>query len=260
MRDFRDAKAMADSLRKALHKQGWTATHSQSLELIAKAFGRENWNVLAAAIDAAHRPRPAASSWSPGEVIVDRNVHHGVVTHASAAIVVEDQPLRLILFKPLGAEMQTSHVDWATGAWDGPHPQLRHTSDALTILTPGASHSVTLMFHGGGGPFLCWYVDLVDPFRRTPGGVVTYDRALDIVIGPDKRWAWKDEDHLARTIELGWITEGRSRALYREGETVIEAAQNCRPPFDDRWTTWEADPTWPMPTLPGDWAFVPSFG
>ena len=259
MRDFRDAKAMAESLRKAMHKQGWAATHSQSLELTAKAFGLENWNVLAAAIEAAHRPRPAATSWLPGETIVIRDVHGGKVTHASAAIVVEDRPERLVLFEPLGGDMRTSRVDWSTGAFDGPHPQRRHTTDRLTIGTPAASHAVSLMFHGGGGPFLCWYVDLQEPFRRTPGGIVTCDQSLDIVIGPDKRWRWKDEDHLARSVELGWITEARARDLYREGEAVIEAARSGRPPFDERWTTWRADPTWGTPFLPDDWADVPSF-
>lgn len=265
MRDFRDAKDMAESLRKALAKQNMAVSHSQSLELVARAFGLDNWNVLAAAIEAAHRPRSAATSWRPGETIVIRDVrqsgpHQGIVTHASAAIVVEDRPTRLVLFEPLGADMRTSHIDWATGARDGPHPQTRHTTDRLTISTPGASHAVSLMFHGGGGPFICWYVDLQEPFRRVPGGVVTCDQALDILIGPDRQWRWKDEDHLARMVELGWITEARARALYREGETVIEVATKGAPPFDDRWTGWRPDPTWAVPTLPDDWALVPSYG
>jgi ClpX C4-type zinc finger/Glyoxalase superfamily protein len=59
MRDFRDAKAMARSLRDALKVKAVETTHSESLELIAKAFGCENWNVLSAKIDAA---RPGAGS------------------------------------------------------------------------------------------------------------------------------------------------------------------------------------------------------
>jgi hypothetical protein len=31
----------------------------------------------------------------------------------------------------------------------------------------------------------------------------TTDRALDVVVGPDGRWRWKDEDDFARAIELG---------------------------------------------------------
>jgi hypothetical protein len=53
MRDFRDAKAMAHALRDALKNRAAEITHSESLELIAKAFGYENWNILAAKIEAA---------------------------------------------------------------------------------------------------------------------------------------------------------------------------------------------------------------
>jgi len=52
MRDYRDAKPMAQSLRKALAAIGLAVTHGQSLELIAQAFGLENWNTLCAKIDA----------------------------------------------------------------------------------------------------------------------------------------------------------------------------------------------------------------
>jgi len=57
MRDFRDAKAMAQSLRQALSDRSVTFTHSDCLELISKAFGFDNWNILAAKIQAA-RPQP----------------------------------------------------------------------------------------------------------------------------------------------------------------------------------------------------------
>jgi hypothetical protein len=50
MRDFRDAKAMARTLRAALAAKGLTITTSQSLELIAQAFGVADWNTLAAVI------------------------------------------------------------------------------------------------------------------------------------------------------------------------------------------------------------------
>jgi Glyoxalase superfamily protein/Clp amino terminal domain, pathogenicity island component/Bacterial translation initiation factor IF-2 associated region len=50
MRDFRDAKAMARTLRAALAAKGLKITISQSLELIAEVFGVADWNTLAAAI------------------------------------------------------------------------------------------------------------------------------------------------------------------------------------------------------------------
>ena len=39
MRDYRDAKAMAQTLRQALKERTVALTHSESLELIAKVLG-----------------------------------------------------------------------------------------------------------------------------------------------------------------------------------------------------------------------------
>jgi hypothetical protein len=58
MRDFHDAKIMAKGLRRCLAGRGLELTHSQSLEAIAQAFGYDNWNILAAKIEAS-RPAPA---------------------------------------------------------------------------------------------------------------------------------------------------------------------------------------------------------
>ena len=68
MRDFRDAKTMARSLRDALKAKAVETTHSDSLELIAKAFGFDNWNILSAKIEAAERHAGGESpSSSAGE-------------------------------------------------------------------------------------------------------------------------------------------------------------------------------------------------
>lgn len=47
-----DAKAMARALRNALGDKQVTLSHSECLEIVAKQFGAENWNVLAARIEA----------------------------------------------------------------------------------------------------------------------------------------------------------------------------------------------------------------
>ena len=65
MRDFRDAKAMAHSLRDALKAKAMEITHSESLELIAKTFGYENWNILSAKIDTA-QPRSGSTAGQQG--------------------------------------------------------------------------------------------------------------------------------------------------------------------------------------------------
>jgi ATP-dependent Lon protease len=54
MRDFRDAKAMAQTLREALNVKSVSLTHGESLELVAKILGFRDWHVLAAKIRASH--------------------------------------------------------------------------------------------------------------------------------------------------------------------------------------------------------------
>ena len=52
MRDFRDAKAMAQSLREALSQRHINVTNSETLELVSKMLGFSDWNTLAAFINA----------------------------------------------------------------------------------------------------------------------------------------------------------------------------------------------------------------
>ncbi len=53
MRTFRDAKAMAKSLRAALADKQIALSHGECLELVARQFALDSWNVLSAKIDAA---------------------------------------------------------------------------------------------------------------------------------------------------------------------------------------------------------------
>ena len=61
MRDYRDAKAMAQTLRQVLKEKSVSLTHSESLELIAKVLGLADWNTLSARIDAAPKAGPTAT-------------------------------------------------------------------------------------------------------------------------------------------------------------------------------------------------------
>jgi hypothetical protein len=53
MHTFLDSKAMAKALRKALAERAIEVSHSDSLELVARQFGLDNWNMLAARIEGA---------------------------------------------------------------------------------------------------------------------------------------------------------------------------------------------------------------
>ncbi|MBR1121752.1 LON peptidase substrate-binding domain-containing protein [Bradyrhizobium lablabi] len=69
MRDFRDAKAMAQTLRHSLVQKSLTISHSESLELVSKMLGAADWNTLSALIQAGRREGaalPAAAPVVPG--------------------------------------------------------------------------------------------------------------------------------------------------------------------------------------------------
>jgi len=72
MRDFRDAKAMARTLRQALAAKGVRLTNSEALELVARQLGARDWNTLAAEIAAAETPEPAAAAPPPPALAPDQ--------------------------------------------------------------------------------------------------------------------------------------------------------------------------------------------
>jgi uncharacterized protein len=68
MRDFRDAKAMAQTLREALKMKSVSLTHSESLELVARILGFHDWNVLSATIQSEVQPTANPGSTIPATV------------------------------------------------------------------------------------------------------------------------------------------------------------------------------------------------
>lgn len=65
MRDFRDAKAMAKTLREVLHAKSVTFTNSESQELVARILGYRDWNVLAARIQATQSSATSVQTGTP---------------------------------------------------------------------------------------------------------------------------------------------------------------------------------------------------
>ena len=60
MRDFRDAKTMAQTLRESLTGKAVNISHSESLELVSKMLGVADWNTLSALLQVDRRDAPVA--------------------------------------------------------------------------------------------------------------------------------------------------------------------------------------------------------
>ena len=119
--------------------------------------------------------------------------------------------------------------------------------DGVLILgRPERAHSVWLF--RDGGDFAGWYVNLEEPWRPCRVGFDTADHELDLWIDRDYSWRWKDEQELDALVKQGHFSPEQAAKIRAEGERVI-----AEWPFPTGWEDWRADPSWPVPRVPGDW-------
>ena len=120
------------------------------------------------------------------------------------------------------------------------------TNDVVILGRPGRAHAIWHFWEDGA--FKGWYVNLEEPWRRSPHGFDTADRVLDIWVAADGTWQWKDEHELEVAVSVGAYTPEQAAEFRAEGERVIDEW-----PFPTGWEEWRPDPEWPAPTLPDDW-------
>jgi hypothetical protein len=127
MRDFRDAKAIARSLRGLLAAKGTKISVGESLELTSKALGAADWNTLAALIQAADTPPAGDSKPAPPTMpsrassklfadALDSTLHRGVAAAAQRlhqSVTVEHLLLALIDDPDAAVVMTSCQVDLA---------------------------------------------------------------------------------------------------------------------------------------------------
>ena len=179
-----------------------------------------------------------------------RDIWFGRVWRANACLIVEE-----------GAE--------ATAVWfprdgpakipvDGASEELRIPSDswtladrpnrrsALALMRPGARWSLWHFWEGDD--FVYWYVNFERDVRRTPLGFDIADEKLDLIVHPDGRVVWKDEDELEEAGRRGLVNAAEVRA---EAERVV-----ADPPWPSGWEGWRPDTGWELPALPPGWDVV----
>jgi hypothetical protein len=193
--------------------------------------------------------------WQPGEAIIRREVWRGEPYGAWGGHVVLDEDDLLVLYMPTG-----SPLEFSCDFFGGPHPWGRqrrwYGHGVLQLQRPGEMHSVWVFWDGPERELAAWYVNIQEPFRRTPIGFDTQDLELDIVVERDGTWTVKDDEQLPQWVERGRYTEAQVAAIRAEGARVIAELEAGRRWWSDDWATWEPDPDWPAPTLPEGWADV----
>lgn len=204
-----------------------------------------------------------ASEVQPGDQALLRHVYRGHVASALPVTVVEDTHERVAMLRMAGTPTKAPVHDTpeelfrslAAGTYEVGDSSWEHTN-AVEIAPVGRAHSVWPMWFKDSWEFVCWYVNLQEPLRRTRFGWDTLDQSLDVIVHADLTWRWKDEDHFALLQEVGILTTEQADAVRREGEAVIADIEAGRPPFNEPWPDWRPDPAWPMPTLPPDWSVL----
>jgi hypothetical protein len=196
-----------------------------------------------------------------GTAVALREILRGRVWAARPAIVVADAPDEQMFYVPIGVRWRSADVadrdhllrtkakaqTWSLveRTWTDRH--------VLSWAWAGAGHAVLRFWDERWRP-RGWYVNVQEPLRRSPVGFDTLDEDLDLLVPDDRSsWTWKDEDDVARCVELGLYAPDDVERMRSEAARGRDRLLGREPPFDREWLDWRPDPAWPVPQLPPGW-------
>lgn len=205
------------------------------------------------------------SPFAPGQPIVWRSVvQPNIVSTVWPRTVVSDSDDLTLLYLPAGTvgKQRTGERGGPGGRvllrWDGGHRDVTwDRTNVLIVHRPADAYSYWVAWDA-----LTWaprwrYLDLEEPWRRTPIGFDSLDLILDLWSEPDGlEWHWKDEDEFAFMVEMLRIDAHRASKVREIGTAALEHIRRRDPPFDRPWYDWRPDPDWPIPVLPDGWSEI----
>lgn len=198
--------------------------------------------------------RYTGTRWEFGDVILTREIHHGVVWLVTSEYVVEDTGDRLVTYIPSGAQM----------GFPKPHPLGEHPwkarghdrwtgHGALTIVRAGEPWQTTVFWTGPEREFECWYIDVIAPIQRFEGGIDGSDQELDLVIGPDGTVEEKDVELFEQEVLDGRFSEAQAEQIRANFERVKGLVSANGVLVEHHWAHWEPPAEWGPLDLPDDW-------
>lgn len=188
-------------------------------------------------------------TWRSGEVILRREVLNDGRSWAEwPVIVVRDDPELLATYIATGAPFRFPAGASRKHAWH--RKEGWHGHGVLMLQRPDEAHAIWVFWKGTKREFWGWYVNLQEPYRRTPFGYDTQDLELDIWVPAEGPWKWKDDELLEQRVKEGRYTVQQVAAIREEGRRIAAELDAGRRWWDDAWATWEPDPSWPTPTFP----------
>jgi hypothetical protein len=202
--------------------------------------------------------------FEPGRVLRWNLYLGGHLSTRTPVRVVESGPDGLLLWLAVGSpvwqpvlpsgshlrdippeERPASGYPLVTGRW--------HRGNALIYQPTGASHAVWWLFSSpdGSGSFSGWYVNLERRRRDTGDDIDVLDLELDVTVGSDRSWQWKDEESFAaKTGHPSYWTTREAEAIRAEGHRVARLAETGAFPFDGSWCDFTPPSSWALPELP----------
>ena len=204
--------------------------------------------------------------FSPGDTIALQEIWRGRVWAARPMRVVRDEGDSVALWFPHGTAWKAptnsperpasddrgERLASCAALGDWVFRDLEWDVDSLWLMREGDWHSVWVSWLPSGEHW-GWYVNLQEPFRRTPAGFATMDLVLDVIVDTDRSWRWKDEDELEAFLRHGALDHKVARRVRAEGLEVARRAERNEPPFSEPWPDWRPDPAWTTPELPDGW-------
>lgn len=198
--------------------------------------------------------------WAAGAPVVRREVIRQGVWHGIVAIVVEDTPSHLVTYIPSGAPHGFPEGDWPTE--DGRHAWSDRTTwqghGVLMVQEPDAWHAVWHFWSGAQRVFDGWYINVQEPFRRTPLGYDTQDLELDIWVPHDGEWRVKDAELVSQRVDEGRFTPSLATRIEKVGERLVQRLRRGDRWWDPNWADWSPPAEWGPHDLPHGWAACPT--
>lgn len=199
-------------------------------------------------------------SWSEGDWIVRREVldRDRGPWLGTIARIIEDRPDRLVSYVPEGAPFGFPDGAWPTP--DGKHPwsgrRCWEGHGCLMLQQPGDSYAVWHFWDGPEREFRYWYINLQDPFRRTPIGYDTQDLELDFLVYPSGDWEIKDAEVLDERVAEGRWDAHRVSEVRSLGARIAERLRAGERWWPLEYRDWRPEPDWLVPELPDGWESV----
>ena len=190
--------------------------------------------------------------WTPGEVVIRRDVWRGSAWVGLPVYVIEDRPDLLAVYLAGGSEIGIAPGDWpVVHPWSG---RGRWSGHGVVMLhRPGEPYAVWVFWEGPGRAFALWYVNLQAPLTRTARGFDTLDRELDLLSRDGKVWHFKDDENLEARVAEGRMTPDEVAEVRADGARLHAEMSGGGCWWDASWALWTPPSTWRAELLSADW-------